>query len=283
MITQGEINQLNSKNVQTWFEVLINGSSVNEWLPSYSYSFDSSFGSARATINLINPDGIFSKGGSKEINRGDPVEIREVIYVNGSPVSHTKFVGIVEQINPSVTGGKNRISLSCFDEISRLQFLTIPENLRLIESEKTLCLKEEMKPIPLAENEDLASSFYFMRDFEGGSTGRHCRNIAPLPVPFFETRFAQPAGAEVKLDQSFNIDYTRGILTLKTPLPYNTVKLLATFYYYPYETLEALEDGFFTLLTAPDGYGNPGISEDNLKDTIVAGTALAAAAKDLFL
>ena len=124
-LTQTSDDILSSKNVKVYEDITINGISQKSYLKRTNYTYDSKFGASNATIELTNPNGIFSEGGQYEVKQGQEVVILEGMYrTDGQLELYSGFTGIIKE-DTKTKSSDNTISLQCYDYISRLQDMDI--------------------------------------------------------------------------------------------------------------------------------------------------------------
>lgn len=117
-LTQSSDDYLDRQMVPMTFTINVDGSPLSKnHIMEYNYGFDTSFGSARASVSLANPAGVYSEGNSPAFGFGSTIEIIEGIASD----SFTRFEGIIRQVTPSKRkGGGNFLEITAYDNIVRL-------------------------------------------------------------------------------------------------------------------------------------------------------------------
>lgn len=230
---------LDGKNIETYYQVKIDGVDRTSKVLSYSYGFNRQFGAAQAIIVLNNVDGEFSPGGANVIEYNDTLEIIEGFQVSGSPESWSKFYGLVRQRPVRNNQGDNTIQLTALDYICRLEDLEIDATYE--SSSKVAVVDEELTGNSIAGFANMADLWTIAND-----------NIADEPTPILRIENRENLLVQPRVDD-YDIDYETGQITMN-PINKNTHKVLLTYSHYTEGLF--IEDIIESILTALDGYGN---------------------------
>lgn len=254
-LTQAIQTQITNKRLITTFVFKINSVDRTPYCLAYSINYDRSFGSAAANFELINAGGIFSDGGSYQINIGDVVELIE--GYGGDSTQFKKFYGIVNQRSISKTRENRTIVLSCLDYVSVLQNL---ETDLILEGTKEKVTEELLTPQFLpSPNNTLAQVFNFANN-----------SLASVPSPIITIRPREEITLVSEAPQSdgFDIKYADGQLVLGTPInASDNYDIYSPIYYFYTQGLH-VEDIIETILKQPDGYGGYLFGESTSTDFV---------------
>ena len=231
--------QQNRHSIVRTHRLLVDGQDRSNYLLSWNVSYDREFGSASATIILVNGDAQFEDGGSLQIDVGDSVQLFE--KYQGDTTEWKRFYGFVVQRSVSKSARERTISLTCLDFISKLQALDID----LIVQGQTVGVEDEVLipnflPPP---NSSLAQIFNFSK------TG-----LSDHPEPIIMIHDLTNELSHPQFD-GFEVLYEQGQLRLGSPLnAFTNYEIIARSYYYYVRGVYA-EDVLEQVLIQPDGYG----------------------------
>jgi len=295
-ITQEDLTYFEQeKNIATRTKITIGDQSDVDF-ESYSYSFDISFGAATASVNLPNQDGKYSP--EKEgclINLGDSLTITEgVKKKDGTWYDKQKFSGIVTQINPAISGGIPKVTVTALDKIAKLEKwdvdlekqatptevknkkmkpeeVTGPEeydnsksysegDIVLFKDMGYKCIKDAPAGVDPSNSDYWESGYgwsqvYSFYDDDWDSGGYRARNIAPLPGPIFKFKSKVLFPYEGLPEGTPEINYETGVVRFAKALNIHDYDVYATFSYYKEGIF--VEDAIKTVLQDKVEYGQP--------------------------
>ncbi len=240
ILTPVAASQINNQTLSTNFQFLVNGNDYTQYLINWSSSYRTEFGSASARFTLLN-SGIFSQGGTNQINVGDTVQLIE--NFQGDSINYKRFYGFVNQRSNIKSDTERNITLNCLDYISYLKNWDVPDT--VLEAQKVEVQNETLVPNFLpAPNQVFAQIFNFQND-----------SISQNPLPIINIIDLVHNVKTAQID-GFNILYDVGQLKLGAPINAATNFSVQAQDYFFYPKGLAVESILQTLLTTPDGYGN---------------------------
>lgn len=250
-LTQLITDQIDKKRIKRQYIFKINGTDRTSYVLSYNIFSNIDFGSMSAVFVLKNPNGIFSDGGTYQIDVGDVIELIEKF--SGDTLEFSKFYGIPNKRNITVSKDNRTITLTCLDYISILANWNID---LVVEGTRVKVEDEILTPTYLDEpNENMAQLFNFAND-----------SIATDPISTVKIKDKTHDFVDPQFD-GFEIYYDVGQLKLGCPLQVkDNYDLMATYYYYTIG--KEAEDILEEILIQEDGYGKYLFGETSAQDVI---------------
>jgi len=195
-------DQIDKQQIRKEYTFKINGVDRSDYLLNWTVSTSVKFGSMSGVFVLRNPNGLFSVGGSAQIDVGDVVELIE--KYGGDTTEWKRFYGIVNRRSIGKTATSRTITLNCLDYISILENWDIDLT---VEGTRVKVEDEVLEPNYLdSPNENMAQLFNFAND-----------SIATEPIPFIKIRDKTHLFVDPQFD-GFEIYYSTGQLKLGAPL-----------------------------------------------------------------
>ena len=240
--TEGQA-MVDSGEIRTYFHFTIDDVDRTEHLlPNYTYSFNRAFGSASFQGELANQSGQYSEYGTNSVKIDHKIILYEGFVLPTGVERWKKITGLVRQINPKLTGGRNTLSITAFDVIIKLRDFDINKS---YEADKFYVENEVLKPNYLpAPLEDLAQVY----DFKN-------KNIAQRPPVSIVIRDKTGHRTDEPQPSGWEVNYIGGQIKLGTILNVrDNYEIVATYSYYMEGNFA--EDIIEDIILQLDGYGN---------------------------
>ena len=231
-------SQLDRKDIRKKYRLTIGGTNVTPYVMSYGLAYDTNFGIASMSCSLINNNGIFSDGGSSEINIEDEVVLTEY-FANTTDSFGASFTGYVRQRRKVKSGGSNTIALTCLDFLVKLEDTDIEQK---FEATKVAVSSETLTPNYLTTgNDNLAQVFDFAND-----------SIALEPPPTISI-LDNYSAIKYTQDSGYQISHEEGQVVFGSAFNARTeYDAVASYSFYPIGL--HIEDIIEDIITTTDGY-----------------------------
>ena len=234
---------VDSGEIQTYLKLTIDGvDRTDDLLPNYTYSFNRAFGAASFQGMFANQSGKYSEYGSTAVKIDSKIILHEGFVLPTGAETWKKITGLVRQINPRLTGGRNTLAITAFDVIIKLRDFDINKT---YEADKFYVSREILKPNFLPEPlEDLAQVY----DFKN-------KNIASRPPVSILIHDKNGYRADEPQASGWEVNYIGGQIKIGTVLNVrDNYEIIATYSYYVEGNFA--EDIIEDVILQPDGYGN---------------------------